>query len=75
MYFLAFIYQDIDMLKSTVATTMTISQIFVEIFEGFVPFLVYSKKTKKMSKNFNNMIGQMKYEQNRDVYEGNYYFR
>jgi len=73
IYLLAFIYQDIDMLRGTVVTTMTISQVFVEIFEGYVPFLMYKRRTKKASKNFDNLVDQMKYEQNRDPYEGEFF--
>ena len=47
LYLLAFIYEDLEMLRSTVITTMTISQVFVEIFEGVVPFMVYKKRTKE----------------------------
>lgn len=72
MYFLAFIYQDIQMLRSTVITTMTVSQVFVEIFEGFVPFLMYRKRTKNQSKKFESLSDQMKYEKLRDEYEGNF---
>ena len=70
LYLLAFIYQDIAMLRSTVVTTMTISQVFVEIFEGYVPFLLYKRRTKDKKKNFSNLIEQMQYEQFRDPYEG-----
>ena len=46
LYLLAFIYEDIAMLRATVVTTMTISQVFVEIFEGIVPFFLYKQRTK-----------------------------
>jgi len=72
LYLLAFIYQDIAMLRSTVVTTMTISQVFVEIFEGYVPFLLYKRRTKDKKKNFSNLIEQMQYEQFRDPYEGEF---
>ena len=58
------------MLRSTVITTMTVSQVFVEIFEGFVPFLMYRKRTKNQSKKFETLSDQMKYEKLRDEYEG-----
>ena len=58
------------MLRSTVITTMTVSQVFVEIFEGFVPFLMYRKRTKNHSKKFESLSDQMKYEKLRDEYEG-----
>ena len=70
LYLLAFIYKDIAMLRSTVVTTMTISQVFVEIFEGIVPYWIYKRRTKKMTKNFDSLVDQMKYEQHRDGYEG-----
>lgn len=47
LYLLAFIYEDLEMLRSTVITTMTISQVFVEIFEGVVPFAFYKSRTKE----------------------------
>ena len=62
--------KDIQMLRSTVITTMTVSQVFVEIFEGFVPFLMYRKRTKNQSKKFESLSDQMKYEKLRDEYEG-----
>ena len=49
---------------------MTVSQVFVEIFEGFVPFLMYRKRTKNQSKKFETLSDQMKYEKLRDEYEG-----
>ena len=72
LYFLAFIYNDIAMLRSTVVTTMTVSQVFVEVFEGYIPFLMYRKRTKGKSKNFNTQAEQMQYETLRDEYEGEF---
>jgi len=72
LYFLAFIYNDIQMLRSTVITTMTVSQLFVELFEGYIPFLMYRKRTKSKSKKFDTIGNQMKYESLRDEYEGEF---
>ena len=110
LYFLAFIYNDINMLRSTVVTTMTISQVrvwsldfwkrpifnfdssyknwpnrliklttplqvVVEFFEGYVPFLMYKRRTKNKKQNFETMGDQMDYESNRDEYVGRSIFK
>ncbi|CBY18514.1 unnamed protein product [Oikopleura dioica] len=72
LYLLAFIYEDLDMLRSTVITTMTISQVFVEIFEGVVPFAFYKSRTKNKKKSFTDLSEQADYEKNRDEYEGHF---
>ena len=53
-----------------VLTFTPVSQLFVEIFEGYIPFLMYRKRTKSKLKKFDTIGNQMKYESLRDEYEG-----
>ena len=67
-------YQFYTLRKIIKVSTLTlVSQLFVEIFEGYIPFLMYRKRTKSKSKKFDTIGNQMKYESLRDEYEGNYY--
>ena len=57
-----------------VLTFTPVSQLFVEIFEGYIPFLMYRKRTKSKLKKFDTIGSQMKYESLRDEYEGYFWF-